>query len=137
LSFLVVQIFRLHGLLLAAGDAMARPAGHSSARWQALAAIEDAPASVAEIARALSLTRQSVQRVADVLEHEGFAAYETNPKHRRAKLLCLTQRGHSALQAIQKVQRVWADELGAEIGETDLRRASRVLERLQVALTGR
>jgi DNA-binding MarR family transcriptional regulator len=137
LSALVVQIFRLNGLLLAAGDAMARPAGQTSARWQVLAAIEKAPASVAQIARALGLARQSVQRLADVLAHDGLAAYEDNPEHRRAKLLCLTDRGRSALHAIQKVQRAWADDLGAEIGEADLRRASRVLDRLLVALERR
>src|SRR5262245_27861573 len=75
-SSLVVQIFRLGGLLLAAGDSLAKPSGQTSARWQVLAAVEAAPASVAQIARALSLARQSVQRVADVLSREGLAVYQ-------------------------------------------------------------
>jgi DNA-binding MarR family transcriptional regulator len=135
LSGLVVRVFRLNGLLSEAGDALARPAGQSSARWQVLAAIEDAPASVAHIARALGLARQSVQRVADLLAGEGLASYADNPDHLRAKLLCLTPRGQAALGAIQRAQRVWADRLGAAIGEMDLRRASAVLDRLLGALS--
>jgi DNA-binding MarR family transcriptional regulator len=75
----VVQVFRLNGLLAEVGDALARPAGQSSARWQVLASIEEAPAPVAQIARVLGLARQSVQRVADLLAEEGLASYEDNP----------------------------------------------------------
>ncbi len=129
-SALVVQVFQLNGLLLAAGDALARPAGQTSARWRVLAAVEDAPATVAQIAGAWGLARQSVQRVADVLVREGLAVYEENPSHRRAQLLRLTPRGRAALRMIQAAQRVWADALGAEMGEADLRQASAVLARV-------
>src|SRR3954447_5039749 len=129
-SALVVQVFRLAGLLATVCDAMARPAGQTSARWQVLAAVEEAPAAVAAIARALNLARQSVQRVADLLVAEGLASYEDNPEHRRAKLLRLTPRGRSALAAIQDVQRAWADKIGRAVGEADLRRAGTVLERV-------
>jgi DNA-binding MarR family transcriptional regulator len=135
LSVLVVQVFRLHGLLTAAGDALARPAGQTSARWQVLAAVEKAPRPVAGIARALALTRQSVQRVADLLVEEGLAAYGDNPEHLRAKLVRLTPRGRAALTTIQDAQRAWADSLAAAIGEPDLRRTSAVLERLLRALS--
>jgi DNA-binding MarR family transcriptional regulator len=133
----VIQIFRLSGLLTAAGDELARPAGQSTARWQVLAAVERAPLPVAQIARALGLTRQSVQRVADVLERERLVAYQDNPEHLRAKLLTLTARGRTALTMIQEAQRVWADRLGGEIGAGDLRSAAAVLDRLLAALQHR
>ena len=133
-SELVVQVFQLDGLLSAAGDALARPAGHSSARWRVLAAVEDAPSTVANIARAWGLARQSVQRVADDLVRERWAVYEENPGHRRAQLLRLTPRGRRALRRIQAAQRSWANALGGEIGESDLRQASSVLARVLHAL---
>lgn len=137
-SDLVVQVFRLGGLLSAAGDALAEPVGQTSARWRVIAAIEDGPMTVAQIARGWGYARQSVQRVADVLVKEGFGAYEENPGHRRAQLLRLTPRGRSALRTIQAAQRSWADALGADIGEADLRRASAVLDRvLRAVTTGR
>lgn len=134
LSWLVVQVMQLNGLLTAAGDALAAPAGQTSARWQVLAAVEDAPLSVAQIARAMNLTRQSVQRVADLLVEEGLSAYENNPAHARAKLLRLTAKGRKALQTIQAGQKVWANALAEGMNEAQLRAASAVLAQLQQAL---
>jgi len=134
---LVVQVLRLNGHLIAAGDALARPAGQSSARWQVMGMAEHGPVTVAQIARALGLARQSVQRVADLLERDGLAEYVPNPADRRADLLQLTPEGRAALRAIQAAQRTWADALGAEIGEGELRRAGEVLGRvLEVVARG-
>jgi DNA-binding MarR family transcriptional regulator len=134
-SVLAFQILRLSAILTTAGDELARPAGQTSARWQVLAAIQYYPVSVAEIARALSLARQSVQRIADVLEREGFAEYTDNPDHARAKLLGLTAKGKSSLATIQDAQRAWADAIGAQIGTVSLKRASKVLQRVEGALS--
>jgi DNA-binding MarR family transcriptional regulator len=136
-SGLVVHVFRLNGLLTAAGDRMAEPAGQTTARWRVLAAIQDAPRTVPQVARAWWLSRQSVQRVADVLVEEGFAIYEDNPGHRRSKLLRITQRGLTALRRIRQEQRAWADGLGAEIGEADLEAANAVLDRVVRAMARR
>ena len=130
LSGLVVLVFRLEGALKAAGDALARPAGQTTARWRVLAAVESAPASVAQIARAWSLARQSIQRVADELEREGLIRYAENPDHRRAKLVRLTPTGAAALARIQDAQRAWANELGGQIGAEDLSRGSAILGRI-------
>lgn len=133
-SALVVRVLRLGALLGEVGDALAKPAGQTSARWQVLAVIEGGPATVAHVARLLGLARQSVQRVADVLAKEGFAAYEDNPLDLRADLLRLTARGRSALTTIQEAQRIWADDLGARIGQNNLEKATEVLDRVTVTL---
>jgi DNA-binding MarR family transcriptional regulator len=130
LSELVVHVFRLDGMLKATGDKLAKPAGQTTARWRVLAAVEDEPMTVAQIARAWSLARQSVQRVADVLERDGLVTYEENPAHRRAQLVRLTPRGRSALRRIRAAQREWADALGDRIGTGDLQTASRILSRI-------
>jgi DNA-binding MarR family transcriptional regulator len=124
---LAVRILRLEGILTAAGDALAAPSGQSSARWRVLAAVEEQPLTVAQIARAWSLARQSVQRVADLLARDGLVAYEDNPGHRRAKLVRLTRRGRATLREIQEAQRRWADDLGARLVERDLQTANRIL----------
>jgi DNA-binding MarR family transcriptional regulator len=131
---LVVLVFRLNGMLTAAGDALAAPAGQTSARWRVLAAVEETPMTVAQIARAWSLARQSVQRVADVLERDGLVAYEPNPAHRRASLLRLTPDGRVALERIQAAQAEWAGAVGERVGARDLAAASRLLERVIAAL---
>jgi DNA-binding MarR family transcriptional regulator len=129
-SGFVTRVFRLNGLLAAEGDALARPAGQTSARWQVLAMIENGPATVAQTARTLGLARQSVQRVADVLEADGLVAYADNPSHRRARLVGLTEEGRAVLSAIQAAQRPWADAIGKAVGAADLRTATDILDRL-------
>ncbi len=128
-SALVVQIFRLSGLILSAGDALAEPVGQTSARWRVLAAVDEKPAPVAQIARRWGQARQSVQRVANALVRDGLAVYQENPRHRRAQLLALTPKGRAALETIQAAQVAWANRLGEEIGEADLCRASAILAR--------
>ena len=89
---------------------------------------------MAQIARALLLARQGVQRLADLLVRDGLAVYQTNPAHRRAKLLRITPSGRSTLRTIQTAQAAWADALGAKIGEDELRQASILLERVLQAV---
>ncbi len=93
--------------------------------------------SVAQIARAVGLARQGVQRLADLLEAEGLARYDDNPLHQRAKLFVLTPRGEEILAAIRVKQAAWADALGAEIGAKDLFEAGEVLGRVLAALKAR
>jgi DNA-binding MarR family transcriptional regulator len=121
------QIVRLNRRFTAAAEALTRPAGQTLARWLVLAECKQSPATVSDIARRLYLARQSVQRVADVLERDGLCAYQDNPRHRRAKLLELTPAGRSALAQIEAAQREWSDALGARIGQRVLRQAHAAL----------
>jgi DNA-binding MarR family transcriptional regulator len=133
-SALVTRVLRLNGLLAAAGDSLSRPAGQSSARWQVLAMLEDEPVTVAGIARVLGLARQSVQRIADLLESDGLVRFVDNPRHRRARLAELTGEGRATLAIIQAAQRPWANRLGAAVEERDLRRATQTLDALIATL---
>ena len=65
---IVLEVFRLNRLLLDAGDELTAPVGLTSARWQVLGIVEHGPASVAQVARAMGLARQSVQETANGLE---------------------------------------------------------------------
>jgi DNA-binding MarR family transcriptional regulator len=131
---LLGQVVGLTRRFTTVGEALAKPAGQTLARWLVLETIQDRPATVAEIARTLHLARQGVQRLADLLVRDGLAVYEDNPAHRRAKLLRLTPLGHTALRTIQTAQAAWADALGAELGQADLQQASIVLDRVLQAL---
>jgi DNA-binding MarR family transcriptional regulator len=134
---LSIAVLRLSAHLQAEGDALAKPAGQTSARWQVLAAADHAPMSVAEAARALGLARQGVQRIANLLEGEGLIAYRTNPVHQRAKLMVLTEAGKRALADISARQAVWADEHGAIYGEERLRQAASLINEVIAGFEGR
>lgn len=133
-SDLVIEVFRANGALLAAGDDLARPAGLTSARWQVLGVIDHAPQTVADVARAMGLRRQSVQQTADALVAEGLAAFADNPRHRRAKLLAPTEAGRRALADVERRHAAWADELAAALDPAQIAAATAALRALTTAL---
>lgn len=129
-----LTVYRLNGQFLALGDALARPAGITVAWWQVLSAVLDTPMSVAGIARLRGLTRQGVQRVADLLVDKGLAEYETNPAHRRAKLLCPTAAGRAAIEAVDPDLEAAADRVIGALGHDGLLEVIDALKRLSSAL---
>jgi DNA-binding MarR family transcriptional regulator len=131
---LIIPVIQLHAHFSRSGEAIAKTGGQTLARWLVLEAVATRPATVAHVARGMGLARQSVQRVADLLAEDGLTAYEDNPEHERSKLVRLTPRGQRALHIIQAAQRAWAGRVAAEVGETDLRHASRIVDRLTRAL---
>ncbi|AKF02954.1 MarR family winged helix-turn-helix transcriptional regulator [Sandaracinus amylolyticus] len=127
LSGLAVEVFRLNGLLLEAGDRLTAPAGLTSARWQVLGVVEHEPASVADVARAMGLRRQTVQQTADALAREGLVRWKDNPGHARAKLMVVTAKGARALARVHQAHARWANALGRALGTTELEEAARML----------
>jgi len=132
---MIIPVIQLEAHFSRAGESIAASGGQTLARWLALEMVFDKPATVAQIARRLGLTRQSVQRVADLLAHDRLTGYASNPAHQRSKLVQITPRGLRALRAIRNAQRVWANSVGEEIGEANLRHASRVVDQLTRVLT--
>ncbi len=127
-------VFRLNGQFLAVAEELARPAGLTAAWWQVLGAVLGEPLPVSGIARAMGITRQSVQRIADLLVERGLAEYRPNPAHRRAKLLAPTEEGRAAIARIGPGHAAFADRLAEAFGEAELAEAVRVLERLSKVL---
>ncbi|WP_437679124.1 MarR family winged helix-turn-helix transcriptional regulator [Sorangium sp. So ce131] len=133
-SELVIEVFRLNGLALEAGDRLAKPAGLTSARWQVLGVVDHGPAPVSNVARVMGLSRQSVQQVADVLQRDGFVEYAENPHHRTAKLIAITAAGREALRQVEARQAAWADRLGKQIDLPSLRAAVDALRKAREVL---
>jgi len=130
---LVIEVFRMNGDLLAAGDALVGDLGLTSARWQVLGAIalSAAPLPVAHIARNMGLTRQAVQRLVDDMRTEGFVRLAPNPHHRRAMLVVATERGEAAYRTAIERQERWADDLTAGLSPEGFEAASALLREMQ------
>ena len=134
LSRSALGVFRLNGQFLAVAEELARPAGMTAAWWQVLGAVLAEPLPVSGVARAMGITRQSVQRIADLLVDKELARYLPNPAHRRAKLLACTEAGYWAIRQIALAQRPWADRVGGEVGADDLAHALATMQRLVALL---
>ena len=126
--------FRLNGQLLAVAEQLARPVGLTAAWWQVLGGALREPQSVSDIARDMGLTRQGVQRIADLLVERGMATYAENPAHRRAKLLLATDAGLAAVRAINPAHAVAARRLAGELGAARLAEVLAGMHELSEAL---
>ena len=123
LTDLVLAVFRLNGRLLAAGDHLVSDLGLTSARWQVLGAIANAPSPqpVAWLARSMGLNRQGVQRIVNEMREDDLVELRPNPHHRRAHLVALTKRGENAYAAASPGSR----RLGECPGKGSRRRRTR------------
>src|ERR1700676_2286776 len=138
LTELIIEVFRLNGRLIAAGDALVAKIDLTSARWQVLGAInfQQEPAPVVRIANAMGLARQSVQRIVDELKNSGMVEFRPNPHHKRAKLVTLTPKGRALTDAAMRLQEPWAQALAAGIDRSALQTALSVLAQLRARLEG-
>ena len=136
LTGLVIEVFRLNGDLLAAGDTLVHDLGLTSARWQVLGAValSPVPLPVAHIARNMGLTRQAVQRVVDDMRADGLVRLEPNPHHRRAMLVKMTKDGEAAYGQASMRQERWADSLAAGLPSKEIEAAGTLLRTLRQRL---
>lgn len=134
---IVADIYDLAGRLRDYGETIARTVGQTQARWQVMsAAASDRPHTVPQIARVLGVTRQNVQRIADLLVAEGAAEYRGNPDHRASPHLVLTRRGQAALAHLTKAAGGYHGRIARKLSATDTLSLQRGLRRLLEALDG-
>lgn len=136
LTDLILEVFRLNGRLLVAGDRLVAGLGLTSARWQVLGAIAFAerPQPVAWLARSMGLNRQGVQRIVNEMLSEGIVELEPNPHHRRAHLVVLTGRGRKIYAAAERLQAPWANALAKGFRVDEIKAATRVAATLRQRL---
>src|SRR3954447_10486787 len=133
---LILEIFRLNGRLLAAGDALVRDLRLTSARWQVLGAVamSPVPLTVAHIARNMGLSRQGVQRIANELEAQRIVRFAPNPHHQRAKLVLLTEHGRIRYEAAAARQSPWVSALADGLSARDIEAATKILRAVRSRL---
>lgn len=134
LTALILETFQLNGRLLAAGDRLTKDLGLSSARWQVMGAIGAAPLTVAQVARNMGLTRQAVQRLANVLAEEGLVEFVDNPHHQRANLLRLTDRGTGVMDEVGRRQVEWSNRLTTGLSAETIEEATAVMRAVRERL---
>ena len=132
-SEFVLAVFQVNGLINQAGERISRPLGQSAARWHVLGRAFQ-PQTVARMAAEMGHARQSVQRVADVLEREGLVAYRPHPTDRRTKLVELTPRGQEVLGEIYQHQVTWFGEIVSRLSEATLRELTASLNAVSQAV---
>ena len=128
----VLEAFRVNGMLLAAGNRLAAAERLTAARWQVLGAVALAgrPLTVPQIARRMGLTRQAVQASVNLLLAEALVEARDNLDHRRSPLIGLTEAGSRKYAAVDQRQARWVNELSAGLAITELATTARVLREI-------
>lgn len=128
---LTVEIFRINGALLAAGNRLSRDLRLTSARWQVLGALQNGPLTIPQIARNVGSTRQSVRRLVDLLARQRRVEMIDNPHHRKSDLIRLTDDGVKALNKLRQRQRNWHPRIMAGVNAAALRQATVLLRHIR------
>ena len=134
LTEVILSTFRLNARLLESAQGLAANGGITAAWWQVLGGVLDQPRTVADIGRRMGMTRQGVQRVADLLVANHLAEYRPNPAHRRAKLLACTEAGYWAIRQISFVAHPFANRIGAQVVTEELRNTLTTMRHLVAIL---
>ncbi|WP_262694434.1 MarR family winged helix-turn-helix transcriptional regulator [Kordiimonas aquimaris] len=133
---LILDIFRLNGRLIIAGDRLVSELGLTSARWQILGSIANSQhaQSVAWHARSMGVHRQGIQRIVNELISEGIVEFHPNPRHKRAHLIAMSQKGHKLFKAAIELQTPWINALSDGLKPQDIEIAKDVIEKLKIRL---
>ncbi|TQV89546.1 MarR family winged helix-turn-helix transcriptional regulator [Aliikangiella coralliicola] len=129
---IILETFKLNGLLVLEGDLLINDLGLTSARWKVLGALSNGPGpmTVSDIARMMGQSRQAVQRLSNEMIQAGLLETQPNPKHQRAKLMKLTGKGKRAYEQAMQKQIPWVNSIAENFKEKELKLVSSLLEKL-------
>ena len=130
LPLLIADLYEAAGAVRRHGDEIASMAGQTQARWQVLSVLSDGNWTVPRAARRLGVSRQAVQRTADLLRADGLVEIEHNPDHQRSSLVRLTASGRDTLTAITAEGQRWNAQAASRIDAHDLATTRSVLRTL-------
>ena len=136
LSDIMITIFRVNARLLENGDHLVAPLQLTSARWQILGAVALAgkPLTTPQIAEAMGITRQGVQKQLNRMLDEGLFDIHQNPRHARSPLYALTEEGRQAFDKAKALQATWVNALAEGLELPELESAVRLLNTLYTRL---
>lgn len=129
---LILEVFRLNGILIKSGDRLVKDLGLTSARWQIIGALALSGESmtVPQVARRMGLSRQAVQRIANDLSAMQWIRFQDCASDKRTRLLELTTEGQEVYEKASERQTAWINELTSNISADDIAEAKGLMSRL-------
>lgn len=133
LTALILEVFRMNGEMLRAGNELTKPFNLTSARWQIMGAIDEGGRSltVSQIARRMGLARQGVQRIVNDLEAMGLLERTPNVDHKSAPLCSLSPKGEEIIAHVNVEQAKWVNELSDGLSAEQLNRCREMLQAIR------
>lgn len=128
----VLEIFKIEGMLNSEGDKLTKEFGLTSSRWKIIGAVEMStePLTVPQIGRTMGQSRQAVQRLVDIMTKDGLLQQINNPNHKRAKYIELTPKAIEIYSKLGNEQFLWAKQCSSEFKKSELETTLDVLKKL-------
>lgn len=119
---IVLEIFKVSGMLNIEGDVLTEEFGLSSARWKVMGAIARSkdPLTVSQIGREMGQSRQATQRVVDSLKRDCLLKLVENPNHKKARYVDLTEDGIRIFCKLVEKQKPWILEGAKKVTHHEL-----------------
>lgn len=129
---IVLEVFKLNGLLNIIGDELTKEFGLSSAKWKVLGAVYMSGTSqtVSGIAKSMGQSRQAVQKTVSTMHKNEFLILENNPNHKTAKLISLTQKGKDAYERLDTKQIEWSNICANNLALQQLKSTIQTLKKI-------
>ncbi len=129
---IVLEIFKVSGMLNTEGDKMTEEFGLSSARWKVLGAISlsEELLTVPQIGRVMGQSRQATQRLVDIMCKDGLLKLTDNPNHKRAKHVELTVQGEQVFDQLDKKNTPWATAAASKLTAQELETTLSTLQKM-------
>ncbi len=110
---LVGELLRAGTRITASRNALLMGFGITGARLRLLKTVRRRrePRTVAQLARAMGVSRQTLRATVKDLVAAGFVNLEANMFHRRAPIVVLTPQGNECLDRLLHVEQRWISEL--------------------------
>lgn len=133
----ILNVFRLNGILTDWGDRFVRSEELTSTRWRMLGAVAMAqtPLTAPQIAYTMGVTRQGALKQLTSLVNSGFMKTLDNPLHKRSPLYTLTERGSLLFDRINTRWMREATKMAETLGKPELQTTVQVLKSLNVILS--
>lgn len=128
----VLEVFKLDGMLSAEGDGLSKEFGLTSSRWKILGAISRSEGllTVPQIAREMGQSRQAVQRLVDVMSKDDLLHSTDNPNHKRARYIQMTAKAEEIYASLSDKQIDWAERSSADLTKSELETTLTLLRKM-------
>jgi DNA-binding MarR family transcriptional regulator len=128
----VLESLALGFRLRAAGKRTGHVTAGGNGIWGFLHSLAtDGPQTVPALARARPVSRQHIQAIANEAAAEGLVVFVANPRHKRSKLVALTEQGRALHAELTHRLAALSIELARGMDAAELETAARVLSEIK------
>lgn len=135
LEDLILEVLAAFFDLRAVGQRYGLVTEQGAGSWGLLRMLKtEGPQTVPDVARARSVSRQYIQKLANELIAEGWVAMDDNPLHKKSRLMVLTDQGEAKFEEMTQRFRELTAKIASAFASCDIEVSTRTVSELRKQL---